>query len=429
MTDRHSAIKKNVFANYAGAAVLALAPMLALPWYLHALGPKQYGLVGFIAMLQGLLGLIDAGMSQALVREVAVQFSAGAENRGRVASLLFGFERIYWTFGLVAAAVLLLLNQTIVSHWLVLDGLPTEIGQLALYGAAAIFAVQFPGLVYRSLMLGAQAQVQLNKILMAGALLRHIGGVALLTLSPTLLAYILWNIGVSLAETLVRATFAWQITEQKRSFSGWDATQMRALWKIVLGMSGAALLGAVTVQMDKVIVSKMVSIEQFGYYMIAATVASGALQLVYPLVQASLPRAIHLRNDGESLSKLSNKLMKIVTMLVVCGAIGYFTIGEWLLHVWLKSWDVVNAIHPVLSILLIGTALNAFYNVGYIHWIVFEKLGCVFQVNLAAFLLSLTVIPLLVANMGMIGAAFGWVAINLIGLVLSLEWMKKSNRA
>jgi hypothetical protein len=31
----------------------------------------------------------------------------------------------------------------------------------------------------------------------------------------------------------------------------------------------------------------MVDIEQFGYYTIAATVATGFLQLVYPLMQAA----------------------------------------------------------------------------------------------------------------------------------------------
>jgi hypothetical protein len=83
----------------------------------------------------------------------------------------------------------------------------------------------------------------------------------------------------------------------------------------------------------------------------------------------------------------------------------------------------------VLSILLIGSAMNAFYNVGYVHWIVYEKLSRVFQVNIVAFLVSITVIPFFVTKFGMIGAAFGWLAINLVGFVLSLEWMRKLRSA
>ena len=78
-------------------------------------------------------------------------------------------------------------------------------------------------------------------------------------------------------------------------------------------MSGAAWLGALTVQMDKIVLSRMVSIEQFGYYIIAATVAAGMLQLVYPLVQAVLPRAIQLRAEPAALRKLNIKLFWLIT--------------------------------------------------------------------------------------------------------------------
>jgi O-antigen/teichoic acid export membrane protein len=416
-------MKKNIFANYVGAFVLALAPMLALPWYLMALGPKQFGLVGFITMLQGLLGLADAGMSQALIREIAIQFGAGADGRRKAASLLSSFEIIYWVLGGAVAVMLLLFRGPIVKYWLVLDGLPSEAGQQAILGAAALFAAQFPGSIYRSFMLGAQAQVRLNKIMVGGATLRHIGGVVVMALWQTLSTYLLWNVIVSLVETMVRAIFAWETTGLSRRGSGWDASQMRSLWRMALGMSGATFLGAITVQMDKVIVSKMVGVDQFGYYMIAATVASGVLQLIYPLIQAALPHAIQLREDPKGLIRLNIRLLKIIGTIVICGIVSYATLGGWMLKIWLKNIDAVDSVYPVLSILLIGSAMNAFYNVGYIQWIVFEKLGRVFQVNFIAFVLSISIIPLFVIKFGMVGAASGWLAINLIGLVLSLEWI------
>jgi O-antigen/teichoic acid export membrane protein len=85
----------------------------------------------------------------------------------------------------------------------------------------------------------------------------------------------------------------------------------------------------------------------------------------------------------------------------------------------------VEAIYPLLALLLVGTALNAFYNVGYISWIVHEKTRRIFQVNAWALILSVVLIPFLVAWQGTIGAAFGWLAINLIGLIFSLEWIKR----
>ena len=102
-------LKKNIFANYLGVIGTALAPVLALPWYLEILGPKQFGLVSFIVMFQGLLTLIDAGMSQALVREIAVRFDNTSNDQQSTGSLLYGFERIYWMFAVIIGCLTFLI--------------------------------------------------------------------------------------------------------------------------------------------------------------------------------------------------------------------------------------------------------------------------------------------------------------------------------
>lgn len=420
-------LKRNIFANYLGTSAMVLAPIFALPWYFSELGPRQFGLIAFITMLQAILGLLDAGMGQALVREVAVRFDTTDRGRYRTASLLFGFERIYWVFALCAGCLVVLLADTIATHWLNLDGLPVATGREAIYGAAAIFAAQFPGSIYRSLLVGAQAQIALNGIMSGGALLRHVGGVAVVVVWPSLSAYLIWHATIALLETLTRGRWAWSVLQVKRSQVKWDANELRSVWRWVAGMSGATLLGALTVQMDRVVLSRMASIEQFGYYAIAATVALGSLQLIYPLTQAVLPRAIQVRGDPVALRSLSVKLTGVIALLVGLGAIVFITIGKWLLEIWLRNPVVVTAIYPILAILLAGVALNAFYNVGYVNWLAHQKIHRVFQVNVFALVLSVVLIPTLVLWQGTIGAAFGWLAINLIGLVFSLGWLKRKS--
>lgn len=418
-------LRMNILANYVGGGVVALAPVLSLPWYLAALGPKQFGLISFIVMLQAVLGLLDAGMGQALVREIAVRLAYPDSGRRSTASLLFGFERLYWLFALSAGSVTLLLADTIAKHWLNLDGLPAASGREAIYGAAFIFAAQFPGSVYRSLLVGAQAQVALNGIMLAGALARHGGGVIVVLAWPTLSAYLIWHASIALVETLVRGRWAWRTLNIERSQFKWEIEALRPVWRTVAGMSGAAWLGALTVQMDKVILSKMATIEQFGYYTIAATVAVGVLHLIYPLVQAVLPRAIQLRTEPVALRNLSVKLAGVIGLLTGLGALIFIVAGEWLLGIWLRNAEAVVIVYPLLAALLVGTAMNAFYNVGYINWIAHEKIYRVFQVNALALVLSVALIPPLVGWQGTVGAAFGWLAINLIGLVFSLEWLKR----
>jgi hypothetical protein len=364
-------------------------------------------------------------MSQALVREVAARFDMTALGRQRTASLLFGFERIYWLFALGAGLVVALLADTIATHWLHLNGLPVATGREAVYGAAAIFAAQFPGSIYRSLLVGTQAQIALNGIMAAGVLLRHLGGVVGVVVWPTLSAYLIWHIAITLLETLIRSRWAWGITLLKRSQVKWDPNELRPVWRLVASMSGATLLGVLTVQMDRIVLSRMVPIEQFGYYTVAATVALGSLQLIYPLTQAVLPRAIQMRNDPVALRGLCVKLAGLIALLVGSAATTFIVIGKWLLEVWLRNTDAVTATYPILSVLLVGSALNAFYNVGYVNWLARQKVYMILRVNAFALILSVLLIPLLVSWQGTIGAAFGWLVINLIGLAFSLGWVKR----
>lgn len=420
-------LRSNIFANYLGMGVASLAPILALPWYLSALGPKQFGLIGFVAMLQAILGLLDAGMSQVLVREFAVRFDATDHGRIKTASLLFVFERIYWGFALFAALVVALMAGTIAKHWLNLDGLPIDIGQATVFGAAAIFAAQFPGSIYRSLMVGGRAQVTLNGIMASGALLRHVGGVAVVLAWPSLTSYLIWHAAIALLETLVRGKFAWSLVRVKRTNVKWDVHELRQVWQLIAIMSGATLLGSLTTQIDRIILSRMVGIEQFGYYTVAATVAIGSLQLIYPLTQAVLPRAIQLRKRPSELHQLSMKLAKLIGAIVGLGVGAFIFVGKELLEFWLRNADAAVQVYPILAVLLLGTTLNAFYNVGYVNWLVNRKVHRVFQVNILSLACSIVLIPLLVSAQGAIGAAFGWLAINLIGLLFSLDWLRRKS--
>ena len=416
-------LKKNIFANYAGTGVAALAPILALPWYLSALGAELWGLIGFIVTLQAVLGLLDAGMSQALVREFAIRLGDADKAEHRTATLLYGFERFYWGFALLAGLVTILFAGPLATGWLKLGTVAEEQGRLAVYGAAAIFAAQFPGSVYRSLLVGAQAQVVLNAIISAGALIRHAGGVVVVLTWPTLTAYLCWHAAAVLAETLVRAAKSWDILGIKRPEVRRAWTDMRQVLGQVAAMSGATLLGALTIQMDKIILSRMVPIEQFGYYVIAASVAGGVLTLIYPIIQAILPRAVLLRDNPSALLRLNVAYAALILLLVGAGALSYFLFGQELIEMWLRNAPISARVHSLLTVLLIGSALNALYTVGYVNWIVKGSIGKVLQVNAISLVLCLVLIPIMIERFGLIGAAVGWLTMNALGLLFSLGWL------
>lgn len=425
-------LKRSVTASYLGAGVVALAPLLALPWYLHALGPTQFGLVGFVTALQALLNILDAGMSQSLVREVSLHATrAHDQGRRRAASTLYGYERIYWICALVGGSAIALMAQPIAEHWLDLPVEQRGDGQQAILGAAAIFMAMFPGALYRSFLVGSEKQITLNAILALCAVLRHLGAALAVWWHPTLAAYLVWHAAMGLVETSLRGAAAWRAAQHRRDAGLWDTEQMRHSWRDMRIMIVASVAGALGMQMDKILLSRLVPIETFGIYAIASTAAGGCLQLTYPLMQAVAPRALRLARDPEALRRLYSRVLILMGVAIVAAAVAYGTAGQALLAFWLRSETSAKAVFPLLALLLLGVALNALYNVGYTQWLVQGRMERILHLNLFSLAACLLAVPFFVAHFGVQGAASGWLVINALGLAVTVPslWSIVHDRA
>lgn len=419
-----SLLRKNVVANYLGSAASIVGPLISLPFYLAFLGPNQYGLIGFILLIQATLNLLDAGLGQALVREVSLSLAMPDGSR-QASRLIFNVERLYWGFAIIIAIITAMLSSFFATHWLKLGNLSVELGMLSVCGAALIFLFQFPGALYRSFLIGSQAQVPLNKILIVANIFRHAVGILLVYFYPSVVTYVVWQSSVALAETLARRAKVWSLLGGPDHRDYWNLNDLGHFFRLIRGLSIAIWAGALVVQLDKVILSKMVSIEDFGYYSIASTVSLGVLQLFYPILQAVQPKAIALKDDPFLLRQLYVKLFLLILSMFLLLILGFFLVGQPLINIWLGHLDAGKHVYEYCSILLVGTAFNALYNVGFMDWIVRRKSRNILALNLMSLALMMILLPITIHSYGVIGSSIGWVLVNLIGFCFSLGWLRR----
>lgn len=64
-------VKSNTIANYIGQIYMMLIGIVVTPLYLQHLGAEAYGLVGFFALMQAWMNLLDLGLSPTLGRQAA----------------------------------------------------------------------------------------------------------------------------------------------------------------------------------------------------------------------------------------------------------------------------------------------------------------------------------------------------------------------
>ena len=69
--------------------------------------------------------------------------------------------------------------------------------------------------------------------------------------------------------------------------------------------------------------------------------------------------------------------------------------------------------------------MNAIYNVGYMNWLAAGATNKILKVNILSLGLAIALTPFFVAKYDLLGAACGWLIINGIGLLLSLDWLVK----
>lgn len=417
-------IRKNIAANYLGTAISVIAPILALPWYISILGTKHWGLVSFVLVLQGILGLVNVGLATVLIREIASLITL-ENGQKRIAAILYGFERIYWGFALGASILTVCFASNIVASWIKLGDIPVETGKLVIYVAAVIFAVQFPVSLYRSILSGCGHQVEQSIVISITTVLRHVGCVLVLCIQGSIVTYLVWNALASLIETLVTAKLCWSSLQVTRGNLKWDATEIRKFFSLTIRFSASVILGLIAMQIDKVVLSWTLPIEQLGYYAIASSVSSGLLQAYTPVTSAALPKLVQLQEQSYALKIFNLKFLGVMVVIVSVGGAVFTVSGEALLALWLRNEKVVDIVFPVLSLLLVGTGMNAIYNVGYVNWVAAGKSKKVLIVNASALVLSAIFLPTLIAKYQLIGAAFGWLTLNGIGLMLSLDWINK----
>jgi O-antigen/teichoic acid export membrane protein len=110
-------LQLNLLSNFAGQGWAALMSLAFVPLYIKFLGIEAYGLIGFYAMLQAAIQILDLGLTQTMNREMA-RYSALPEKSSEARHFVRTLEIGYWAIGIFVGAVVLVISPFIASHWI-----------------------------------------------------------------------------------------------------------------------------------------------------------------------------------------------------------------------------------------------------------------------------------------------------------------------
>lgn len=269
---------------------------------------------------------------------------------------------------------------------------------------------------YSGGLMGLQRQVLLNLINVSMSTLRGAGAVLILWLiSPTIQAYFLWQIVISTITSFFLARFLWRKLPLGEKRSVFQKQLLKGIWRFAAGMSGISILAVILTQLDKIILSKMLSLEMFGYYALASVVAMSLGRLFIPVFYGIYPRFTQLvsMGDQEGLKQLYHKSCQFMSVLILPAAIFIALFSYEILLLWTQSTAMAERSHLLVSILICGTALNGLMHTPYALQLAFGWTRLSFIKSLIAVILLVPLIIYMTTHYGATGAAIAWLVLNL----------------
>ena len=420
-------LKKNVIANYLGQAWTALVGLVFVPVYIKYLGAESYGLIGVFTLLHACLAILDMGMTPTLNREMA-RFTAGAHTPQSIRDLLRSLEVI--AFAMAGAIVLLVWAASgwLASDWLQVERLPIETVSQAIAIMGVVVALRFAEGIYRGAILGLQRQVLFNAVNSLFATLRAVGAVAVLVwVSPTIEAYFLWQGIVSIGSLIVLGVVAHKHIPQPARSPRFSRKAVSEVWRFAGGMMVTTFLVLLLMQVDKILLSRLLSLESFGYYSLAAVVASAISLLVSPVAQAFYPRFSEIVAHGDTLElgRVYHRGAQLVTALAAPAALMLVFFNERILQVWTGDSALVHEVAPLLTLLAVGNLLNGLMMIPYMLTLAYGWSSFAVRINTVAVVVLVPAIIWATLRYGAVGAAWTWVLLNAGYVVLGIHYLHR----
>ena len=404
--------------------ITTLISILFVPLYVKIIGAESYGLVAFYGTLAGSLAILDMGLSTAISRQVLV-LSTKPNSQKETSDLVFSVELIYWVVAILAGIIIILLAMPIAKYWVNAQTLSINTISTAIMLMGGIFVFNFPLSIYIGVLNSLNRQLPNAYINVIAAILKALGVIiALKYISASIECFFIWQICISLLVTLTMRYYTWDILKSgaKKSKATFSIIQLKTIGKFAAGMSGISLITFFLMQIDKIIVSKYVTLDYVGYYSLAFTVTGAITLCIEPLNPILFPQFTLLaaQNKESELITLFHKSCRLITIIVLPIGITLIFFANQILFLWTQNSILTQNTAPILQVCAAGTICNCLCWIPY--WYLLSK-GITKYTIYQNIISGLILVPMLffwVGKYGALGASFVWLTVNLGCLLISV---------
>lgn len=422
-------VLRDVIANFIGKGLSVFLAFLFAPFLIKILGIEAYGLVGFFMTLQAILLLLDFGFSVTLNRRLSLETEKVIAPDTIL--LVRYLERLFFLLALVVVFAVVAATPWLGSEWITHISLSTKEVAFSIGFMGIAIAMQLPYLLYAAGLNGVHLQVKSNAILAIVSISRYGGAFVLLSVFPHVEAFFAWLALSGFLQTIwARSVFFRALRVRSAPNVEERRPKVRQHVGFAAGVGATAVLGTVLTQLDKLALSKMLSLGEYGYYSLAWTLSAMLFVMAIPIATAFFPRlSASVASQSTDSSEIYHDGSQLMAISVVPAAVMLLVFSAPILNLWLRDAAATNRVEGLLVLLTLGTLLNT---MAYMPHAIQLAYGIArFGLYANAFMVALAVPSLYFAipHLGATGAAWVWVGLNalyvVVGVPLMHQWILK----
>jgi O-antigen/teichoic acid export membrane protein len=428
MVSKTASLKLNIIANYASQLYVTGVGILILPLYIKCMGAEAYGLVGFFAMLQAWFAMLDLGLTPTIGRETA-RYRGGSMNALAYRQLLRALTLIFFAIAFFGGGGLWLLADTIAVKWLTIEALSFDVVLFSIQVMAISVALRWLCGLYRGIVIGSEKLVWLSSFNVFIATMRFLAvfiSMWLYGYTPTV--FFIHQFIVALIELLGLWGMAQLLTPQRNKIEGtigWSFKPVKSVLKFALTIAFTSSVWVLVTQTDKLILSGILPLEEYGYFTLAVLAAGGIMMISGPISSAVMPRMVrlHAENEHEKMIGIYRKSTQLVAIIAGSAAITLVVTAEQLLIAWTGDIDLAKEAAPVFRLYSAG---NLFLCMGaFAYYLQYAKGNLRYHLigNAGLAVILIPCIIFAASHFGGVGAGYVWLIMNALYLLIWVAYI------
>ena len=371
-------------------------------------------------MLQAWFNLLDMGLTPTVARETA-RFRGGATDALSYRRLLRALQLIFIAIAFLGGGAMFVFSGLIADGWLKVQTLPLAQVQLALQLMAVGAALRWMSGLYRGCISGSEQLVWLGGFNAFVATLRFVVVLpVLIWVGHSPAVFFTYQLLVAVIELVGLAAKAYALfpAVPLGQQLGWSPASLfmpvKPVLRFSLTIAFTSSVWMLVTHTDKLVLSKLLPLADYGYFTLAVLAASGVMMISGPISGALLPRMARLQAEGNEagLIRLYRNATQMVAVIAIPACLVLTFFAEQVLWVWTGDAQAAGQAAPVLRLYAMGNGFLAL--AAFPYYLQFAKGDLKLHLIGNALFIVLLLPALIWATLqyGVIGAGYAWLSAN-----------------